>query len=185
MACRGKASDALHWLHRRTIFAFCFALLFSLEGVSSHALADELEKPREDIILTVTGNIAHHNADGAVLLDRPMIENVGLKELETHTVFSSKAYLWHGPLMRDLLEYIGARGESIEVLALDGYSITIPIKDFYDYDVLLATKRDGKHLSVRNRGPIRLIYPIDHDQTLRDPKYTSRFVWQIEKIVVK
>ncbi len=185
MACWGTGAVSFIRLLQRTFFGFVAILCACAGALSAHAWADELEYPQEDIILTISGAVQNHNAKGLVYLDRPMIEDIGLSELTTHTVYSSKAHNWHGVLMRDLLSYVGAKGKTIEVHALDGYRTEIPVRDFYDYDVLLATRQDGQDLSIRRRGPIRIIYPIDHDESLLDPKYTSRFVWQIEKIIVK
>ena len=185
MARRGTGAVSFIRLLQRIVFGIAITFFACAGALSAHAWADELPYPQEDIILTISGAVQNHNAKGLVYLDRPMIEAIGLSEVNTHTVYSSKAHQWHGVLMRDLLVYVGAKGDTIEVHALDGYRTEIPVQDFYDYDVLLATKQDGRDLSIRRRGPIRIIYPIDHDESLLDPKYTSRFVWQIEKMIVK
>ena len=185
MARRGRGARALYRVHLSLAFLIVFSFCSYMEAFAEQVRADELEQPQQDVILTVEGLLANHNGQGHVKLDRPMIERIGLNELTTHTVYSTKAYQWHGVLMRDLLDYVGAQGKTVMVQAMDGYRTSIPIQDFHDYDVLLATKRNGQDLNIRSRGPVRLIYPLDHDASLLDPKYTARFVWQIEKIVVQ
>jgi hypothetical protein len=71
------------------------------------------------------------------------------------------------------------------VTALDDYRINIPIADYQKYDVLLAFKLDGKNLSIRDRGPARIIYPIEQHSELSDKKYASRYIWQIKGMRVK
>jgi len=51
-------------------------------------------------------------------------------------------------------------------------------------DTILATKLDGKLMSVRDKGPLMLVYPFDLDQGLYNEKYFSRSVWQIKEIEV-
>ncbi|WP_316859391.1 molybdopterin-dependent oxidoreductase [uncultured Cohaesibacter sp.] len=147
--------------------------------------AKELPCPKERVILSVFGKISHQNYEGVAKLDRPMLASIGMTMLNTHSVYSTNAHDWNGVLMRDLLAYVGAHGQEVEFRALDGYHITIPVSDFFDFDVLLAMQRDGQDLSIRSRGPTRLIYPIDNNRALRSQKYTPRFVWQIEKMTVK
>ena len=185
MARWGTGAASFKGLLQRIFFGIAITFFACAGALSAHAWADELAYPQEDIILTISGSVSNQNAKGLVYLDRQMIEDIGLSKVITHTVYSSKAHEWHGVLMRDLLAYVEAKGDTVEVLALDGYRTKIPVQDFYDYDVLLATRQDGRDLSIRRRGPIRIIYPIDHDESLLDPKYTSRFVWQIEKMIVK
>nr|WP_319390265.1 molybdopterin-dependent oxidoreductase [uncultured Cohaesibacter sp.] len=185
MARRGNMGGALARLHLKLVCGIIFSTVTCLEAHSVFVYADELSWPQRDVILTITGKLDNHNANGAVLLDRPMIEKIGLRELHTRTIYSSTPHLWRGVLMRDLLDYVGSKGELVEFRALDGYSVTIPIKDFYDHDVLLALRQNGKDLSIRRRGPTRLIYPRDLDASLLDPKYAARSVWQIEKMIVK
>jgi hypothetical protein len=39
-------------------------------------------------------------------------------------------------------------------------------------------------MSVRDKGPLFLVYPFDKDQGLFNEKYFSRSVWQIKDIEV-
>nr|WP_321458225.1 molybdopterin-dependent oxidoreductase [uncultured Cohaesibacter sp.] len=185
MACRGRGGSAFESLYFQIFYWIAFTFFTYAEASPGYVWATEIQKPQQEVVLTVSGNVTNHNGNSAVQLDIPMLEGIGLKSLVTHTIYSSSAHQWHGVLMRDLLEFVGAKGSLVEIKALDGYSTTIPISDFYDYDVLLATKRNGKRLSIRSRGPTRIIYPVDHNPSLQSPTYTSRFVWQIEQIVVK
>jgi hypothetical protein len=41
---------------------------------------------------------------------------------------------------------------------------------------------NGKRLSLRDKGPIWLIYPLDDHAELQDPYYTIRLVWQLTKM---
>ena len=39
-------------------------------------------------------------------------------------------------------------------------------------------------MSIRDKGPLMLVYPFDLDQSLFNEKYFSRSVWQIKEIEV-
>lgn len=149
------------------------------------ASARQLPEPKGKVILTISGRLSNHNGKGEVRFDREMLKQIGMHELNTRSYSSGKRSIWRGVLMRDLLAYIGAKGTEIEAIALDNYRMTIPREDFNKYDVILALENNGRPLSVRTRGPTRLIYPYDQHEELRNHNSGMRLVWQISRMVVR
>ena len=49
----------------------------------------------------------------------------------------------------------------------------------------VALKRNGEYMTVRDKGPLFIIYPFDSDPELKAQKYYSRSVWQVALIEVK
>ena len=144
-----------------------------------------MPEPTGKVILTISGKLANHNGHGEMRFDREMLEKLGMHELETRSFSSSKRAKWSGVLMRDLLAYVGAKGKQVDVIALDNYRMTIPRSDFDTYDVIVALKRNGKALSIRTRGPTRIIYPYDQHEELRNHDHGMRLVWQLKRLMVK
>ena len=149
------------------------------------ALGASLPEPKGSVVLTVSGAISNENGGGEVRFDRAMLRAIGQYEITTHTIYSSKPSTWRGVLMRDLLDYVGATGETVEFFAYDDYRVAVPVQDYQDFDVLLAFQKDGKDMSLRTRGPTRIIYPHDQHEELQDQKFAARYVWQIRKMIVK
>ncbi len=83
------------------------------------------------------------------------------------------------------MEAVGATGDRIVSIALNDYSAEMPMEDARKYGVLLALKRDGEYMTVRDKGPLFIIYPFDSNPDLKAQKYYSRSVWQIARIEVK
>lgn len=70
--------------------------------------------------------------------------------------------------------------------ALNDYYIDIPLSDVEHYNIILAYKMDGEMLKIRNFGPLFLVYPRDDSgPELNSPLYNSRFIWQVNRIVIK
>ncbi|WP_256885973.1 molybdopterin-dependent oxidoreductase [Ochrobactrum sp. BTU2] len=95
-----------------------------------------------------------------------------------------------GVLLRDVLATVGVDGteagsHSITVLALNDYSISIPLEDAYKYDVLVAHKMNGRELNRRDKGPYWIVYPRDQHEELNDSRYDHRWAWQLKQIEVK
>ena len=72
----------------------------------------------------------------------------------------------------------------LRVTALNDYVTEIPVADFRDNPVILATAIDGKSLSVREKGPIFIIYPFDEQPSLNNETYYGRSAWQVKSIEV-
>ena len=172
-------------VHVVTVGTTILMMLAVMFATVTSVSAGQLPDPQGPVILTMSGRLANHNGHGAARFDRKMIVSLGLRDLTTHTIYSKVASNWRGILVRDLLHYVGAKGKEVEVYALDDYRSTIPISDFEKYDVLLAVDKDGEALTIRTRGPTRIIYPYDQNEELHDTKFAARYVWQIKKMIVK
>lgn len=114
-----------------------------------------------------------------------------LKELaqtsyRTSTEFTDGAPEFSGPLARDVIDAVGVGEATVAVVtAANDYSIEIPIEELLKYDVILATSVDGKRLSLRDKGPIWIMYPLDQHKELQDPMFNGRLIWQTVRIELK
>jgi hypothetical protein len=155
------------------------ALLFA--GAAAAEEAQPVAKP----ILTVSGKIEAGSAEHVVHFDRAALEAIGTVAFETNTPWYKGPVKFEGVPLRKLMEKVGANGEKVIAVALNDYSSEIPIEDFAKYNVILALKRDGESMPVRDKGPLFVVYPYDMDPELKSQKFYSRSVWQVSRLVVK
>jgi hypothetical protein len=168
-------------MHRRTVVATMVAFGgLLLAGHASAQTPQSAGKP----ILTVTGKIAAA-ADSAVQFDRQALEALGMVTIETNTPWYKGAQKFEGVPLEKLMQKVGASGEKVVAVALNDYSSEIPIEDFAKYKVILALKRDGEYMPVRDKGPLFIVYPYDSNAELRSQKFYSRSVWQVARLVIK
>jgi hypothetical protein len=159
----------------RAAFAAAVILL------ASHFGASEAEaKP----VLTIAGNVAPSGHDGSFEFSRADLEALGMVTIETKTPWYKDKVKFEGVPLDRLMQRVGAKGDSVTVVALNDYSSEIPISDFAKYHPILAIKRNGEYMPVSDKGPLFIIYPFDSDPELRSQKYYSRAVWQVGKLVV-
>jgi hypothetical protein len=118
------------------------------------------------------------------VFDMAMLEGVAQHSFSTKTPWFKDARKFTGPLLRDLLSLVGAHGTTLRVSALNDYRIDIPVEDARRFDVMLARLIDERPITVREKGPLFMIYPFDSDPTLRNALYYSRSVWQLKTIDV-
>lgn len=143
-----------------------------------------LGQPSADPILTLSGAIAQANDGGNAQFDRDMIEQLPQRTIHTTSPWFDGAHSFEGPLLRDVLALVGAEGTRLRVVALNDYSAEIPVEDLNAYDVVLALRVDGETLSIRDRGPMWIMYPFDDYAELNVETYYGRSVWQVRSIEV-
>jgi len=147
--------------------------------------SDDLPPPSGNVVLVIDGAINRSNDAGAAHLDIEMIGSLPAHSLSTTTAVTDGIRQFDGFLMRDVLRLVDAQGKMVRAQALNNYSVEIPIADFHDYDVLLATHMDGKKLLPSGKGPFWIVYPRDDWRQLQDIRYDYRWVWQLHRLTVK
>ena len=152
--------------------------------LSTAAPAAPMSRPAGDVVLTVTGDIANANDNGAAVFDIPMLEALPGRHAEMETPWTKGRTKFDGPFLKAVLEAVGAKGKALKIKALNDYSATVPMEDALKYDTILATRMNGDLMTVRDKGPLFLIYPFDKDPKLYNEKYFSRSVWQINSIEI-
>ncbi|GFE51450.1 oxidoreductase [Roseobacter cerasinus] len=162
----------------KAILTLCLIFLASL--LHAEALPD----PQGDVILSVSGDIAVTNGEGVARFDRAMLEALAQRTTTTMTPWYETSRAFSGPLGQALLEAVGAQGQTVRIFALNDYSADVPVEDFQSHPVILATHADGQPLSIRDKGPLFLIYPFDEAPELFNEVYFGRSVWQIARIEV-
>jgi hypothetical protein len=149
------------------------------------ATAKDLAVPQGRGILTISGRIDHSNGKGVAEFDRAMLEAMPITAIETVTPWTDGVARFEGPMLRDLMKWVGARGSRLQATALNDYSVEIPFEDFERHPVILAMKMNGKVLRTRSKGPLWIIYPWSDRPELRSEVVYGRSIWQIKELTVK
>jgi hypothetical protein len=164
-------------------FALLSAFLTFVPLLPSAALA--LEAPSGPVVLTVTGkSVSERNGGDAAVFDLEMLKQLSGRRASMETPWTNGVTTFEGPYVRAILEAAGASGKTLRVKALNDYSAEVPIEDATTIDSILAFKMNDAPMSIRDKGPLFMIYPFDLDPGLYNEKYFSRSVWQIKEIEV-
>jgi hypothetical protein len=154
-------------------------------ATSAPAREEALAEPKGTVVLKITGGIAHTNGNNQARLDAAMLDALPQRTLVTKTPWHQGAIRFTGPLLRDVLALVGAKGDKLYAVALNDFTGTIPMADVNEHDVVLAHSINGKRLTVRDKGPLFIIYPFDQKPQLRSSVYYARSVWQLHKLDVR
>jgi hypothetical protein len=146
--------------------------------------ARSLDQASGSVVLTVGGRVRNTNDGRRAQFDMAMLEALPQQTLVTRTPWYAQARSFTGPLLRDVLTAAGAQGTTLRLMALNDYQVDMPYEDAQRHDVLLARLLDGKPMTVRDKGPLFVIYPFDAQPELRSAVYYGRSAWQLRTIEV-
>ncbi|MEQ8584966.1 MAG: molybdopterin-dependent oxidoreductase [Thalassobaculaceae bacterium] len=156
------------------VFAAAVLTLFAVPG---HTEMRNGDAP----LLTVSGNAGATVAT----FTRAEMEALPQREIRTTTTWTDGVQTFTGPLVRDVLAAAGVSGGTARAVALNDYAVDIPASDFADYDVILALRQNGDEMSVRDKGPIWIVYPRDDHAELQKVEENSKWIWQLSRIELR
>ncbi|NVO06235.1 MAG: hypothetical protein HXX19_10065 [Rhodoferax sp.] len=164
----------------------CWALaLLCLVPMGLHAEMPAPQPARGKTILSVTGNLSKASGPEGMALSEAAIDALPVHTITTSTPWFKTVTTFSGPLLSDLLESVGAKGSLLTLRALNDYRVQVPVSDAYAFQPILARKINHKPISVRDKGPLFLIYPFDANPALNTDIYFARSIWQIKSMVVE
>ena len=144
------------------------------------------ETPAGKVVLTVTGPVANPNDNGAISFDLAMLQKLPQQSFSTRTPWYAQPRKFTGVPLHALLVAVGApAGATLKAVALNDYRVDIPADDMAKHGAMLAYLLDDKPMSVREKGPLVIIYPFDDKPELRTAVHYSRAIWQLRSIEVK
>ena len=156
------------------LFAFAALMLFAL---SVHSETQSGDLP----ILT----ISTAGDDAPATFTRAQLEALEQHEVKTTTTWTDGVQVFEGPLIRDVLAAAEKTGQTARAVALNDYAVDIPASDFSKYPVILALRQNGQVMSVRDKGPIWIVYPRDDHTELQAVEQNSKWIWQLARIELR
>ncbi len=168
---------------RGAVRALTMALALSL--LSLPAAGGTLPAPQGRVILEVSGAIVNSNASGKARFDLTALEAMATTTLSTSTPWTKGVQTFEGFALASLLDVVGATGTSIKAVALNDYSAVLPIEDSIAAGAFVAVRANGHRMSVRERGPLWIVFPYDTDSRLTTDAYLNRSVWQVKELIVE
>jgi hypothetical protein len=172
------ASAIVHRPDRRRV-------LITLPAFTLAAAAPPVADAQTSPVLSIGGAIKRPTRAGEAILDLAAIAAMAQRRIKTRTPWHSGEPEFTGPLLRDLLDAVGAEGRTLRMTALNDYRVDIPADDARQFDMIVAHQIDGRPITVRNKGPLFVMYPFDTRPELHNAIYLSRCIWQLRRIDVR
>ncbi|MCZ8152715.1 MAG: molybdopterin-dependent oxidoreductase [Rhodobacteraceae bacterium] len=149
------------------------------------AAADPLPVPSGDVVLTITGSIDETNGDDVARFDLAMLQDLAATRIETTTIWTEGPQVFEGVSLIALIDALGAEGSVIAASALNDYTVEIPLSDAIPGGPILAYAQNGEPLSVRDKGPLWVVYPYDSKPEYQSEVIYARSIWQVKRMEIR
>lgn len=166
---------------RNTLIAAGVALLASTLSVVA---AGDLAEPTGEVILTVSGGIDANNGDGVARFDLAMLQEMPATTIATTTIWTEGDQEFTGVELYTFLQELGVESGEITATAINDYAVTLPFSDAVTGGPIIAYARNGEPMSVRDKGPLWIIYPYDASPDYRTETIFARSIWQLDRMAI-
>jgi hypothetical protein len=161
------------------------SVLVILFASASQATAAELAKPKGEVILTVSGAISNFNGKGQAAFDLDMLKLLPVTTFKTKTTWTEGEKIFTGVSIQALLAAVGSTGNIAKSIALNDYAVEVPVSDAVADGPIVAYLMDDEPMSVRDKGPLWIVYPFDAKPEYRTEATYAKSIWQLSRIELK
>ena len=161
-------------MNRRSFWLLPLCVVFALSTTNRVAAQSE-------IVLEVTSEekgalskVASYRL--ADLLQMPA------RTIKTKTVWTEGEQEFVGVSLDHLLRLFKIETGVLQAFALNDYMVVIPVEEVSEEGPIIAYERNGKVMSLREKGPLWIIYPYDDDPKFRREEIYARSIWQLNRI---
>lgn len=161
------------------IFQFLLVGIALVLAIHPGSTAAEIPKPSGEVLLMISGNISNTNhADGAAF-DLQMLEAMPATSFATKTDWTEGLTRFTGVKLSEILEAVGSKTWKITMTAEDGYIYELEREIDSKYPVIIAYKKNDEYMSLRNLGPLWLMFPFDDYPELYTEENRAASIWQL------
>mgnify|MGYP003595547842 CR=1 FL=1 len=164
----------------QTLLAVCLAACAPAAMALAETAPTARVSPAGPALLTITG------ADGtSASFDAAMLAALPQVSFTTTTIWTDGPQTFTGVPMGALLAAAQISGKKLIAKAANDYSVEIPVEPWPKDAPIVAYLRNGKPTSIRDKGPLWIVYPYDSDPAYRSEVIYTRSIWQLERIAVQ
>ena len=153
-------------------------------ATAAGATEGSLATPTGPVVLTVSGDIEVTNVDGTAQFDLAGLQALDATSFTTATPWTEGPHTFTGVLLKALVDLLQIEDGTLSATAINDYAIDIPVAEALEDGPIVAYAMDGAPMSVRDKGPLWIVYPFDADPDYRSELTYSRSIWQLDRIVV-
>lgn len=157
------------------MLSISFAML--LTAVGTAVASDDLA----DVVLTL--NFASEMAE-AVEFTLEDLNAIGERQFSTTTIWTTGPQTFSGVSLDAFLSSQGIENGTILASAINDYTVEIPVSDAVIDGPMIAYRLNGEEMSIRDKGPLWIVYPYDSKSEYQAEVIYSRSIWQLDRIEI-
>lgn len=125
--------------------------------------------------------------DGTVVsLDRATLEGLPQQAFTTSTPWTEGLVDFSGPSFRAVLDHLAiAPDRAIVARAANDYRVVLEPRHIEPHAPIIATRMNGAAFSLRDLGPLWVVFPYDSSDRYRSEEAISLSIWQLVDLTVR
>ena len=129
-----------------------------------------------ETLLTVT-----HRGD-VIEYDMEALEALGAVTITTETIWTEGAQTFTGVPLAVFTADLALEDGVLLASAINDYTVKIPVSDAVEGGPIIAYLNNSEQMSVRDKGPLWIVYPYDSNPDYQAEQIYSRSIWQLDRI---
>ncbi|SHH41349.1 hypothetical protein SAMN05444003_3074 [Cognatiyoonia sediminum] len=158
-----------------SIFFKLFAILLVTTGL---AIASE---DSAEVVLTLRFENRTQEPVEFTLED---LNAFGEDQFSTTTIWTTGPQTFSGVSLKSFLNSLGIENGTILASAINDYTVEIPVSDAVIDGPMIAYRLNGEEMSIRDKGPLWIVYPYDSKSEYQAEVIYSRSIWQLDRIAI-
>ena len=102
----------------------------------------------------------------------------------TSTPWTETALTFSGPTLSSVLQYYNITDGQLNLVAVNRYEIEVPWDYVEKSSPIIANRINGEAFTVREKGPLWVVFPFDSDERYTSFLVHSMSVWQLIRIEI-
>lgn len=103
-------------------------------------------------------------------------------EFTTTTIWTEGPVTFSGPSLSHVLEASGAVDGAVSMVAVNDYKVEMPRNRVEPNAPIVANRVNGEPFSIRDKGPLWLVFPFDSDDRFKSEETYSYSIWQLTQL---
>lgn len=158
----------------RSFISTIVVSLSTLVGSSSYSNADQ------NTVLTIISDGMQEQK-----ITRDDLKKLPILNYQTTTIWTEGEQQFQGVALKALLEHFDITEGNILATAVNDYAVEIPISEMSFNAPMIAYHMNGEEMSLREKGPLWVVYPYDDAAEYQSELVYSRSIWQLDRIVIE
>lgn len=100
----------------------------------------------------------------------------------TTTIWTEGPHAFSGVPLSEILKHAGVQVGNVDLYAANDYVASLPLAEVEPDTPIVAYLLDGEPMSLRDKGPLWVVYPYDSDPKYQSETCYTRSVWQLVRI---
>jgi hypothetical protein len=116
--------------------------------------------------------------------DLAALQALPVTKFETTTMWTEGLQSFEGVALKTLLDGLDVTSGTVIAQAINDYRVEIPYGEITADAPIIAYKMNGAEMSVRDKGPLWIVYPFDSNAKYQSEVVFSRSIWQMNRLEI-